>query len=90
MKSQLGILFEGIATIIFKFPDGTTLRVTTTLKPDTLASYGVQDIDGIVDLDTLKVIPDSYFELEFEIYRGVVPLSSELDAKFNLGGKVSW
>lgn len=90
MNSKLVPLFEGICTIIFYFADGTSLRVTTTLNPDILTSYGAQHLDGIVDLDTLKIIPDNYFDLTFEIIPGIVALTSELDTLLNNGGKVAW
>lgn len=90
MTEEVKALFDGIKTMVFAFPDGSVVTSRVTLNPDILAKHGFSDVDGFVDLDVGKPIPQYMFEHLAGIDDEKNIKLSEIHVLFNLGGKVSW
>ena len=90
MKEEVKALFDGICTIAFQFPDGSVVTSHVTTNPEILEDLGLQDLDGLVDLDERKIIPDYMFDYVAGIATDEDITLSSIQELFNQGGKVSW
>ncbi len=84
------MLMNEICVIAFQFDDGSVVTSRTTLNPQILQEQGLQDLDGLVDLDERKIIPEYMFAYYVGVeHEGSLELSP-IQEPFNQGGKVSW
>lgn len=90
MQDKINLLFKGICTLLFKFSDDSVIKTTSTLNKEILTFRGVAELDGIVDLETNKLIPNELFDHLDSIVEGTAVELHPLDAMFQQGGKVSW
>lgn len=82
-------LFKRICTVIFTLGDGSKIICRVTLNSEILAENGMLDVDGFVDLMSMREIPEELFEQEFEICEDTHKISN-LDKMFQDGGKLQW
>lgn len=80
-------LFDKICTLVFDI-NGSMLQCHATLNQRILKNRGYDGIDGIVDLDTGKIIPEYLFDYLSELVDGEVNRIGPLDALFQAGGKL--
>ena len=87
---DINSLFDRKMIIVFRLPDYSCLQCVTTLNPTLLKELGLDHIDGLVDLQTRRIIPEDMFTYSFELYEeGNYQLPS-LDSLFQEGGKTHW
>lgn len=84
-------LFEGVCTLTFEYEDGSRVTSLTSLNPEILVQYGVASLDGIVDLEIRRPIPQEVLgrtvRMEPRVTEGQV---SALDKLVGQGGKTGW
>lgn len=62
-------LKDHIGVVYFKYPDGSLVRTRCTASKEVYESLGGYfDIWGLYDVDIFKRVPDSYLELDCEVY----------------------
>ena len=83
-------LFEGTCVLTFAFPDGSLVESVATLNQDTLEMHGLGQLDGIIDLQERRPIPEYMFEMLTGIRKGDEKHLSRLDQFFEIGGKIGW
>lgn len=91
---NLDILYEEEASMIFRFKDSSEIYCVTTLNLQLLESYSIDDVDGLVDLLTMKKIPpallsDSNLDTVI-IQKGRNYRLNKLDELFQLAIKRRW
>lgn len=89
-SEKLGLLFDGCCVLTFQYPDGSVVESVTTLNHDLLNMYGLNHIDGVVDIEERTPIPEQMFELLRGIRPGDKKHLSPLDKFFEIGGKLGW
>ncbi len=93
--TALDRLKRGLVVLGIDYADGSVVKFLTTLNEEELHNRGIKmdEDDLLIDLDTLKSIPDTLLErvcfLE-EVDKEGKKYDSELDEYLEEGAKICW
>jgi hypothetical protein len=87
---DLNILFDDLCTLKFIYPDGSIVECISTLNRNLLRLYGLDGIDGLVDLLSSKPIPSYLLDKLTEIHKGANKDLDPLDLLLESGTRLGW